>query len=109
MHGNKRETRNQARIPKLSEKPAPGTERYYTSFRGPIGSARRQRFIKDHKESELLYRRRVVETYDDSADIVIRYGSWFKGDLSMRPIHHQIEQRVESPELACTELTLHIR
>jgi hypothetical protein len=68
-------------IPKLSEKLAPRTERYYTSFRGPNGSARRQGFTKDHKESEQLYRRWVVETYDDSADIVIRDGSGFKGDL----------------------------
>jgi len=66
-------TRN--RIPKLSEKPEPGTGRYYTSYRAAGGSARRQRFTKDRKESEQLYRRWVIEHYDDSVDIIVRDGS----------------------------------
>ncbi len=69
------------RIPKLSDKPEPGTGRYYTSFRAASGTARRQRFTKDRKESEQLYRRWVIEHYDDSADIIIRDGSGFNGAL----------------------------
>ena len=69
------------RIPKLSEKPEPRTGRYYASFRGPNGTARRRRFTKDRKESEPLYRRWVVEHYDDTAGIIIRDGSGFKGDM----------------------------
>ena len=62
------------RIPKLSE-PDSDTGRFYASYRGPKGTARRERFTRDRKESEQLYRRWVIEHYDDSADIVIRDGS----------------------------------
>ncbi len=79
MDANKTATRH--RIPKLSEKPESGTGRYYTSLGGPSGTARRQRFTTDRKESEQLYRRWVVENCDDSADIVIRDASGFNGDL----------------------------
>ncbi len=69
------------RIPTLSDKPEPGTGRYYTSYRAAGGSARRQRFTKDRKESEQLYRRWVIEHYNDSVDIIIRDGSGFNGTL----------------------------
>ena len=45
-----------------------------------MGTARRQRFAKDRKESEQLYRRWFVARYDDAADIVIGDGSRFKGE-----------------------------
>lgn len=69
------------RIPKLSEKPEPGTGRYYTSYRAASGSSRRQRFTRDYKESEQLYRRWVIEHYDDSVDIIVRDGSSLNGHL----------------------------
>ena len=69
------------RIPKLSEKPEPGTGRHYTSYRAASGSARRQRFTKDYKESEQLYRRWIMEHYDDSVDIIVRNGSSLNGRL----------------------------
>ncbi len=69
------------RIPKLSDKPEPGTGRYYTSYRAASGSARRQRFTKDRKGSKQRYRRWVIEHDDDSVDIIIRDGSGFNGPL----------------------------
>ena len=69
------------RIPKLSEQSESDTGRYYASYRGPNGTARRERFTKNRKASEPLYRRWVIEHDDDSADIVIRDGSGFKGKL----------------------------
>ena len=90
------------RVPKLSEKPEPWTGRRYASFRGPKGTARRQRFTRNHKESEQPYRCWVIENYDDSADIVIRDGAGFKSDLERTPlfiatayVHHD-ERRVRS-------------
>jgi len=69
------------RIPKLSDKPEPGTGRYYASYRSSNGTARRQRFVRDRIESQQMYRRWVIEQYDDHADIVIRDGSGFKDDV----------------------------
>src|SRR5688572_17956981 len=60
------------RIPKLSEKPEQGTDRYYAAYRDDTGKVRRERFTKDRKESETLYRRWLVERYDEDAEIVLR-------------------------------------
>ena len=81
MHDDKWTTGNKATHSKALREAGTGAGRYYASFRGPNGTARRQRFTKDRKESEQLYRRWVVEHYDDTADIVIRDGSGFKGDM----------------------------
>ncbi len=69
------------RIPRLSDKPEPGTGRYYTSYRDPAGKPRRQRFSTDRTESELAYHRWVVENYDQAAAIVTRDSEVGKGDL----------------------------
>ena len=74
------------RIPKLSDKPEPGTGRYYASYRSSNGTARRQRFTRDRMESQQMYRRWVIEQHDDHADIVLRDGSSFKGDLERAAI-----------------------
>ena len=58
------------RIPKLSNKTEPGTERYYTSFRDSDGKPKRKRFSKDLEESQLMYHRWVIENYDKSAEII---------------------------------------
>lgn len=63
--------KRRVRIPKLSDKPEGHTGRYYTSLRGPTGKPKRVRFAKDRRESEKLYRRWVVEKYDDDAKIII--------------------------------------
>ncbi|MCH8146773.1 MAG: hypothetical protein IH987_02120 [Planctomycetes bacterium] len=47
----------------------------------PTALPRRQRFTKDDKESEQLYRRSVIERYDDSVDIIVRDGSALNGYL----------------------------
>ncbi len=75
------------RLPKLSDTPEQGTGRFYASYRGSNCTARRQRFTKDRKESAQLYRRWVVEHYDDSADIAIRDGSGFKSALEQTLPH----------------------
>ena len=70
------------RIPKLSNKPEPGTDRYYTSYRDPAGKPRRKRFSTDRTESELAYHRWVVENYDQTAVIIAGDGDLGKGDIN---------------------------
>ncbi len=59
------------RLPKLSEKPEPGTGRYYTSYRGEDGKPRRKRFSADRGASEIAYHRWVVEYFDEEATITV--------------------------------------
>jgi len=81
VHGTKRTTATRRRIPKLSKEPESGNGRYSAAYRDADGKCQRERFTRDRKESEQLYRRWVIEHYDDAADIVIRDGSGFKDDL----------------------------
>jgi len=61
--------------------------RYYASYRDADGKCQRRRFTRDRKGSEQEYRRWVIENYDDTADIVIRDRSGFKGD-SVQTLPH---------------------
>ncbi len=53
MSSGKRQHRK--RTPKLSDKPEPGSNRYYASYRDENGKSRRKRFTRDRQESERPY------------------------------------------------------
>jgi integrase len=78
---NKTTKLRKRRIPKLSEHPEPITNRYYTSFRTVEGKTRRQRFTTDRKESEFLYHRWIVETYDQSVQIIAKSDGFEKNNF----------------------------
>lgn len=75
-HGNKRTAGN-----KTTHSKALRTGLGHGQVFRLVPRRQRRRFTRDRKESEQLYRRWVVEHYDDTADIVIRDGSGFKGDM----------------------------
>ena len=56
------------RIPKLAG-PEKHTAKFYASFRDADGRAQKIRFTRDRKESERLYRRWIVENYDNTTII----------------------------------------
>lgn len=70
------------RIPKLSDKPEPTLDRYYTSYRPPAGKPRRKHCSKDRTESELAYRRWVVENYDQATAIIAPNGDLGKSNIN---------------------------
>ena len=70
------------RILRLSDEPELGLGRYHASYRDPTGKPRRKRFSKDRTESELAYRRWVVENYNQAAVIVAPSGDLGKWNIN---------------------------